>query len=112
MAHRWGVSLEGWPITVKILFENLTRQTRQGIVPASEIEALTSWRATGGTTKQFPFLPQRVVLHDYTGVPAVVDLAAMRASIASSKWSTIATAVYCHTSCAAGLPIQMQMNAR
>jgi aconitate hydratase len=66
------------PFSLKILLENLLR-TEDGIsVNQKDIEALANWDAKTTPTKEISFTPGRVLLQDFTGVPAVVDLAAMR----------------------------------
>jgi aconitate hydratase len=70
------------PFSLKILLENLLRQEGDGAVTAADIEALASWDAKAEPSREIAFTPARVVLQDFTGVPAVVDLAAMRDAIA------------------------------
>ena len=64
------------PYTLKILLENMLRREDGISVKAGDIEALARWKP--GITKEIAFMPARVLLQDFTGVPAVVDLAAMR----------------------------------
>ncbi|MEE2966136.1 MAG: aconitate hydratase AcnA [Acidobacteriota bacterium] len=66
------------PYSLKILLENLLRREDGRSVTADDIQALASWDPTAGDTKEIAFMPARVLLQDFTGVPAVVDLAAMR----------------------------------
>jgi aconitate hydratase len=69
---------ERLPFSLKILLENLLR-TEDGVnVTAADIAALAQWDANAEPTKEIAFTPARVLLQDFTGVPAVVDLAAMR----------------------------------
>jgi len=70
------------PMTVKILLENLLRHAGGGIVTEEEVRALAAWRPGPKGETELPFMPARVVLQDFTGVPAVVDLAAMRDAMA------------------------------
>ena len=70
------------PFSLKILLENLLRREGDGAVSAADIEALASWDARAEPSREIAFTPARVVLQDFTGVPAVVDLAAMRDAIA------------------------------
>ncbi len=72
--------VERLPYALKILLENMLRREDGESVTASDIEALARW--TPGTGKEIAFMPARVLLQDFTGVPAVVDLAAMRDGIA------------------------------
>ncbi len=70
------------PNTVKILLENVLRNAGRGGVSEADVRALASWRPGGAVEADVPFLPARVLLQDFTGVPAVVDLAAMRDAMA------------------------------
>ncbi len=70
------------PFSLKILLENLLRTEGNGSVTASDIEALAGWDAKAQPSKEIAFTPARVLMQDFTGVPAVVDLAAMRDAIA------------------------------
>ncbi len=70
------------PFSLKILLENLLRQEDGRFVKASDIEALARWDVKSTAQKEISFAPARVLLQDFTGVPAVVDLAAMRDGIA------------------------------
>src|SRR5829696_2366636 len=70
------------PFSLKILLENLLRTEGNGSVTAEDIEALASWDAKAEPSKEIAFTPARVVIQDFTGVPAVVDLAAMRDAMA------------------------------
>jgi aconitate hydratase len=70
------------PYSMKVLLENLLRHEDGRFVKPADIEALARWDLTGGGQKEISFAPARVLLQDFTGVPAVVDLAAMRDGIA------------------------------
>src|SRR5690625_3035957 len=73
-----GVDVSRLPFSLKILLENLLR-TEDGVdVTADDIRALAGWDPTAEPHREISFTPARVVLQDFTGVPAVVDLAAMR----------------------------------
>src|SRR5215207_3952573 len=66
------------PYSLKVLLENLLR-TEDGLaVRPEDILALADWDPKAQPTKEIAFMPARVLLQDFTGVPAVVDLAAMR----------------------------------
>ena len=69
------------PYSLKVLLENLVRREDAGFVKAADIEALASWSPTAIVEKEISFMPARVLLQDFTGVPCVVDLAAMRDGI-------------------------------
>jgi len=70
------------PFSLKVLLENLLRTEGSGSVSAADIEALASWDAKAQPSKEIAFTPARVLMQDFTGVPAVVDLAAMRDAMA------------------------------
>jgi aconitate hydratase len=72
------------PFSLKVLLENLLRHEDDHFVHADDIRVLAGWDpsgASGATEKEVSFMPARVLLQDFTGVPAVVDLAAMRDAI-------------------------------
>ena len=66
------------PYSLKVLLENLLRTEGNGAVTEEDIIALASWDANAQPSKEIAFTPARVVMQDFTGVPAIVDLAAMR----------------------------------
>jgi aconitate hydratase len=66
------------PISLKVLLENLLRQEDNHHVNKADIEALANWSPKAKPDKEIAFMPARVLMQDLTGVPAVVDLAAMR----------------------------------
>jgi aconitate hydratase A / 2-methylisocitrate dehydratase len=70
------------PYSMKILLENLLRQEDGRFVKKADIEALARWDLKSAAQREISFAPARVLLQDFTGVPAVVDLAAMRDGIA------------------------------
>ncbi len=69
------------PYSLKILLENLLRREDGGFVKSADIEAMASWSPKTIGEKEISFMPARVLLQDFTGVPCVVDLAAMRDGI-------------------------------
>ena len=71
------------PVTLKILLENVLRHAGGGIVGKDDVRTLASWRPDHAAEAEVPFMPARVVLQDFTGVPAIVDLAAMRDAMAA-----------------------------
>lgn len=71
-------SLDRLPISLRILLENLLRQEDGRVVRREDIEALVRWDAKATPDKEIAFMPARVLLQDFTGVPCVVDLAVMR----------------------------------
>jgi len=70
------------PFSLKILLENLVRGEDGATVTRKEIEALAQWNPASKSENEIAFTPARVLLQDFTGVPAVVDLAAMRDAMA------------------------------
>ena len=72
------------PYTVKVLLENMLRHAAlgSGLVTAADVRALAGWDPTNPGEYELPFMPARVILQDFTGVPCVVDLAAMRDAMA------------------------------
>src|SRR5450755_722167 len=66
------------PFSLKILLENLLRNEDGESIRAQDIEAVATWDATAAPSEEIAFTPARVVMQDFTGVPAIVDLAAMR----------------------------------
>ncbi len=82
LEHEVG-SLSRLPYSLRVLLENLLR-TEDGVnVVADDIRALAAWDPQAAPTKEIAFSPARVLLQDFTGVPAVVDLAAMREAMAA-----------------------------
>src|SRR5687767_6820542 len=69
------------PYSMKILLENLLRREDDAFVTADDVRAVARWDATAGAQKEISFMPARVLLQDFTGVPCVVDLAAMRDAV-------------------------------
>jgi aconitate hydratase len=77
-----GFDLGRLPFATRILLENLLRREDGQSVPAGDIEAVARWQADAAPSTEIAFMPARVILQDFTGVPAVVDLAAMRDAMA------------------------------
>jgi aconitate hydratase len=75
-------SMEALPFSIRILLENLLRHADTGMVGEEDISNLASWSPGMKEPGSIPFMPGRVVLQDFTGVPALVDLAALRAAVA------------------------------
>ena len=73
-----GADLARMPYTVKVLLENVLRNAGREFISEDDVRSLAAWRPGSGQRLEIPFLPARVVLQDFTGVPCVVDLAAMR----------------------------------
>lgn len=77
-----GMDVARLPYSLRILLENLLRHEDGLAVTQGDIEALAKWDPKAAPTEEIAFTPARVVLQDFTGVPAVVDLAAMRDAFA------------------------------
>ena len=77
-----GSTADRLPFSLKILLENLLRNEDDAFVKRADIEAMARWDVKGRLEKEIAFRTARVLLQDFTGVPAVVDLAAMRDAIA------------------------------
>ena len=73
-----GVSLDRLPYSLRILLENLLRHEDGTRVTADDIQFLAKWDAQAEPSREIAYMPARVLMQDFTGVPAVVDLAAMR----------------------------------
>ena len=76
------IELDRAPVTLKILLENVLRHAGGGLVDPADVETLASWRPAVAAEAEVPFMPARVILQDFTGVPAIVDLAVMRDAMA------------------------------
>jgi aconitate hydratase len=81
LEHRGFPGISRLPFSLKILLENLLRQEDNRFVKQADIEALANWDVKSKTPREISFMPARVLLQDFTGVPCVVDLAAMRDGI-------------------------------
>ena len=79
LAARTGADIARLPHTVKILLENIARRAGGRDVSTADVEALAHW--PNGADASLAFMPARVLMQDFTGVPAVVDLAAMRSAM-------------------------------
>ncbi|UCC25548.1 MAG: aconitate hydratase AcnA [Gemmatimonadales bacterium] len=74
------VTLSALPFSIRVLLENVLRHAGKGYVSEDHVRAVAAW-SPNNAGADIPFMPSRVVLQDFTGVPAVVDLAAMRNGI-------------------------------
>lgn len=79
--HKQGFVIEKLPFSIRILLENALRNYDGFSVTKENIETLVNWNPKG-TDKDIPFKPARVLMQDFTGVPAVVDIAALRSEVA------------------------------
>ncbi len=76
-----GADVSRLPVSLKILLENVLRFENGGSTTVDDARAIAEWAQTGTSAKEVPFRPARILMQDFTGVPAVVDLAAMRDGI-------------------------------
>ena len=72
------------PISIKVLLENLLRHEDGDTVTAEDIRTLVTWADTQGLSHEIAYRPARVLMQDFTGVPGVADLAAMRAAVSDA----------------------------
>ncbi|MCA9215540.1 MAG: aconitate hydratase, partial [Planctomycetales bacterium] len=74
-------SINKLPFSIRILLESVLRNCDGYVVTEDDVRNLATWNAASPAKVEIPFMPSRVVLQDFTGVPAVVDLAAMRSAM-------------------------------
>jgi aconitate hydratase len=82
LARQGLADLERLPFSIRVLLENALRHAGRGLVTEEHVGLLGQWTPAGGSRAEIPFMPARVVLQDFTGVPCVVDLAALRDAMA------------------------------
>ena len=75
------VRLDGLPFSIRILLENVLRNRDGTLVTEEDLQTAARWSPQGPPAREIPFMPARVILQDFTGVPAVVDLAALRSAV-------------------------------
>src|SRR5690349_15585607 len=75
------IKLNKLPFSIRIVLEAALRQCNDREITQQDVRNIAAW-TPNGTRPGIPFLPARVIMQDFTGVPAVVDLAAMRAAVA------------------------------
>ncbi len=75
------IDLEKTPYSIRVLLENVLRNSAYGPTSDTDIELVASWRPNSTIPQEFPYMPKRVLLQDFTGVPVIVDLAAMRDAV-------------------------------
>lgn len=77
-----GFKVSRLPISIRILLENVVRNYDGKVVKVEDVETLLKWDPKAQYPKEIPFIPARLILQDFTGVPLVADLAAMRDAVA------------------------------
>lgn len=85
LAKATGKDVGTLPLSLRVLVENLLRMDDGDIVRKADIEALINWDPKGSSEYEIQFTPARVLLQDFTGVPVVADLAAMRSALEDRK---------------------------
>src|SRR5213593_4278725 len=73
--------LDRMPFSIRILLESVLRNVDGELVTEADVKSLAAWNAAAPRDVELPFMPARVILQDFTGVPAVVDLASMRGAV-------------------------------
>ena len=81
LEKRYGASISKLPFSIRILLENVLRNLDGKTVTQQHVESLANWDSSNAEAKEIPYNPARVILQDFTGVPCVVDLAAMRSVV-------------------------------
>src|SRR3954469_21616748 len=69
------------PVSIRVVLESVLRNFDEKVVEESDVRALANWQARAERTEEIPFSVARVLLQDFTGVPLLVDLAAMRSAV-------------------------------
>ena len=82
LARQGLTDLDRLPFSIRVLLENALRHCGRGVVSEAHVQDLAAWSPARAERGEVPFMPARVVLQDFTGVPCVVDLAAMRDAMA------------------------------
>ncbi|MFN0181941.1 MAG: aconitate hydratase AcnA [Gemmatimonadales bacterium] len=83
LARQGITDLDRLPFSIRILLENALRHAGRGLVTEDHVRLIAQWTGKQAGSSEIPFMPARVVLQDFTGVPCVVDLAAMRDAMAA-----------------------------
>src|SRR6185369_10886030 len=73
------------PVSIRIVLESVLRNCDEKRIKESDVRTLANWGATAERTDEIPFIVARILLQDFTGVPLLVDLAAMRSTVAGLK---------------------------
>jgi aconitate hydratase len=83
-------TISGLPYSIRVLLESVLRRMNGDTVTEDHLRSLCAWKPKAETRSDIPFYPARVIMQDFTGVPAIVDLAAMRSALArlggNPKW--------------------------
>jgi len=90
-----GASIERLPYSIKILVENLLRKCDGRVVKESDLKNIIGWKKTYDAPVEIPYHPARVLMQDFTGVPAVVDLASMRDAVKAMEKPLTKSTLWC-----------------
>ncbi len=82
VAEQHGIDLTSLPFTIRVLLENVLRHSGNGTVSKDDVATVAGWAPQDASRADIPFMPSRVLMQDFTGVPAIVDLTAMRSEVA------------------------------
>ena len=77
MESQWGITLSDLPYSIRVLLESALRKCDGFLVTHEDVQRIANW-TPDMKPAEIPFMPSRVILQDFTGVPAVVDIAALR----------------------------------
>ena len=75
------IDINKTPYSIRVLLENVIRNADGGPASEDHIKQISSWRPDNKPSSEFPYMPGRVLLQDFTGVPVAVDIAAMRDAV-------------------------------
>ena len=75
------IDISKTPYSIRVLLENVIRNHDNGPATEEHVRLVASWRPDNKPVSEFPYMPGRVVLQDFTGVPVAVDIAAMRDAV-------------------------------
>tara|TARA_B100002052_G_C15884761_1_gene601041 strand:+ start:2780 stop:5428 length:2649 start_codon:yes stop_codon:yes gene_type:complete len=78
------IEISKTPYSIRVLLENVLRNSDQGPATLEHVKLVASWRPNAKPQSEFPYMPGRVVLQDFTGVPVAVDIAAMRDAVSEA----------------------------
>lgn len=86
--HKSRYDIKHLPYSIKILLESVIRQCDGYVITEEHIRSLANWNNGDASETEVPFKPARVILQDFTGVPAIVDLASMRKAMQKANGDT------------------------
>jgi aconitate hydratase len=78
------INIKNTPYSIRVLLENVLRNSDHGPANEDHVKLVSSWRSDNKPMSEFPYMPGRVLLQDFTGVPVAVDIAAMRDAVTES----------------------------